>query len=199
MHTGTHKRFTRPIVEAMLARESASKPKGCGCTEGKRFRIGWTSPYRKNGTSARQVHSNRRCCFIFRRRREHSRGWDLLVRVGRQRVSRWIFYMAGEKELRHIQKSSCCRGFLHHPLRSWLHTSVHDSQLAKTAADCVNIQYMTMKMNMTMKFTINSRSFWWVRLPFFRRRQLYFWSGGLLSWHCFRGLFHTIPPLPQGP
>ena len=34
--------------------------------------------------------------------------------------------------------------------RSWLHTSVHDSQLAKTAADCVNIQYMTMKMSMTM-------------------------------------------------
>ena len=37
MHTGTHKRLTRPIVEAMLARQSARKPKGCGALKEKGF------------------------------------------------------------------------------------------------------------------------------------------------------------------
>ena len=59
MHNGTLTLVTRPFVEAMLARNSESKPGRCGCTEGKGFVSADTALYYTGRTARVQCKTIR--------------------------------------------------------------------------------------------------------------------------------------------
>ena len=104
-----------PTTRSWSGRPAVSQKRGqCKITrhlnaiqvKAKRFRIGWNSPNRKGRTSERQVHSKRRCW------------WSLLVRKGRPRSRRWMFYLAAEKGVRQMQKSQGRRNKFNSLLKS---------------------------------------------------------------------------------